>query len=172
MFKSHSFNDFYGPNQPHGIKMQGSLRYFIRFCRGDTKSHVQWTGHLGCTDRASDIHYIFTSEITQPKYHLITSHLVPTVIHHIKLTTQLSTHHKYLGETWTGHLGCARKKVSVCVLFSTTSSGKILGLYPRKTFYKPEFNIFRKKLKNYGTTLILGTKQIWQGIWGAGSVHD
>ena len=120
--------------------------YFIRFCRGDTKSHIQWTGrHLGYTDRASDIHYIFTSEITQPKYHLITSHLVPTVIHHKKLTTQLLTHHKYLGETWTGHLGCARKKVSVCVLFSTTSSGKILGLYPRKTFYKPEFIIFRKK---------------------------
>ena len=88
--------------------------YFIRFCRGDTKSHIQWTGrHLGYTDRASDIHYIFTSEITQPKYHLITSHLVPTVIHHKKLTTQLLTHHKYLGETWTGHLGCARKKVKV-----------------------------------------------------------
>ena len=52
--------------------------YFIRFCRGDTKSHIQWTGrHLGYTDRASDIHYIFTSEITQPTYHLITSHLVP-----------------------------------------------------------------------------------------------
>ena len=70
--------------------------YFIRFCRGDTKSHMQWTGrHLGYTDRASDIHYIFTSEITQTEYHLITSHLVPTVIHHHGLLKAVTPYKTY-----------------------------------------------------------------------------
>ena len=147
--------------------------YFIRFCRGDTKSHIQWTGHLGCTDRASDIHYIFTSEITQPKYHLITSHLVPTVIHHIKLTTQLLTHHKYLGETWTGHLGCARKKVTMFACYFLQLPQEKFWVYtPGKLSTNLNLSFLEKKLKNYGTTIILGAKQILQGIWGTGSVHD
>ena len=157
MFKSHSFNDFYGPNQPHGIKMQGSLRYFIRFCRGDTKSHVQWTGHLGCTDRASDIHYIFTSEITQPKYHLITSHLVPNTPYKTYNSTVNSS--QVFGRNINRAFGVrSQKGYRVCVLFSTISSGNILGSGKLSTNLNLTF--LEKKMKNYGTTLILGTKEI------------
>ena len=36
----------------------------------------RWTGHLGCTDRASELHNIFPEEITQLNCHLIPSHIV------------------------------------------------------------------------------------------------
>ena len=168
-FKSHSFTDFYGPNQPQGNKIQGSLRYFIRLCCGGRKCRVQWTGHLGCADRASDIHNIFPSEVTQPKYHPITSHLVPNIPYKTYNSNVSSS--QVFGRNVNRAFGVrSQKGYRVRVLFFTTSSGKILGLYPGKTFYKPEFNIFREKMKNYGTTLILYTKQVSQGIWGAGSV--
>ena len=143
-FKSHSFIDFYGPNQPQGNKIQGSLRYSIRFCCGGTKSHVQWTGHLGCTDRASDIHNIFPSEVTQPKYHRITSHLVPNTPYKTYNSNVSSL--QVFGRNVNRAFGVRSQKVCrVRMLFSITSSWKTLSLYPRKTFYKPEFNIFRKK---------------------------
>ena len=142
--KSHSLNDFYGPNQPLGNKIQSSFRYFIRFCCGDTKSPVQWTGHLGCAYRASDIHSIFVSEITHPKYHLITSHLVPNTPY--KTYNSTVNPSQVFGKNVNRAFGVRSQKVCrVRMLFSITSSWKTLGLYPRKTFYKLEFNIFSQK---------------------------
>ena len=121
-FKSHSFNDFCGPNQPQGSIIQGSLRYFIRFCRGDTKSHVQWTGHLGCTGRASDIHYLFPSEITQVEYHLITSHLVPNAPYKTYNSSVNSS--QVFGRNVNRAFGVrSQNRYRVRLLFSTTFSG-------------------------------------------------
>ena len=45
----------------------------------------------------------------------------------------------------------------------------ILHVYPRKTFYKPEFYILGKIDEKYDSTLPPATKQIWPGIWGVSS---
>ena len=139
-----TFNDFYGPNQPQGSKIQGLFHqilpwwYEIPHTMDRAAFGVHWQGiwhtlHIYLRDNSTKVppNYFTFSTYSNTPYKTYNSTVNSSQVFGRNINRAFGV--------------CSQNFNRVCMLFSTTSSGTILGLYPRKTFYKPEFIIFRKK---------------------------